>query len=173
MGQTLHQIEGASGGQVTSRVWRVEIRAGKSHLKDQWNLRSWADLDVRLGDLATAAIIAVRHTTPNKDTNRSRWPESFLWKIVTQEIRNDLFEMRNFAPADTVKRVHKEAHLRLLARQSMGLFITRAALSGISAQDLPSFTIAEAQHFADEFTSKLDEIQKKLQERAARYDLEN
>lgn len=158
------------GDPKTSRVWRVEIRAGKNHLKDRWNIRSWSDLDSRIGDVAAAAIDAVRHVDPNNDTNRSRWPKSPLWQIVDQELQSDLCEMRNFAPADTVKRIHKEAHLRLLARQCMGLFVTRAAIAGVSAENLPKFTIKEAKIFATEFASEHEKMKAKLRAIALRYE---
>ena len=55
-----------------SAVWRIELRAGKEHLKDRWRLRSWADLHDRLGDVMAAALDAVRPAAPTADTNRSR-----------------------------------------------------------------------------------------------------
>jgi hypothetical protein len=53
----------------SSRVWRVEVRAGKEHLKDRWNIRTWADLDSKVGDVFAAVLRAVRYAEPNADTN--------------------------------------------------------------------------------------------------------
>lgn len=154
----------------TSRVWRIEIRAGKSHLKDRWNIRTWTDLDARFGDMITDAISAIRYVEPTSDTNRARWPQSRLWTTIAQEIESDLFEMRNFAQPDTVKHVHKEAHLSLLARQCTGLMITRAAIAGVQSADLPAFVLNDAEQLVAEFKSKPEHFESKLRESAARYD---
>src|SRR5206468_1118150 len=79
-----------------SRVWRVELRAGKSHLKDRWNIRTWADLDARLGDMVACILNAVRYTRPTpQDSNRSRWLDHDLWQLVRRETQSDLFEMQS------------------------------------------------------------------------------
>ena len=43
-----------------SQVWRVELRAGKSHLKKRWGGKTWADLDDKLGSLLLKTLDEVR-----------------------------------------------------------------------------------------------------------------
>ena len=114
--------------------------------------------------------IAFQNVGRNGDTNRARWPDSALWEIITRELREDLFEMRNFSHPDTIKRVHKEAHLRLLMSQCTGLLITRAAIAGVQVAELASFTLSEAKDLAAEFSAEPERFEAKLQESAARYE---
>ena len=154
----------------TSRIWRAEIRAGKSHLKDRWNIRTWNDLDARFGDMIAEACKAIRYVEPSGDTNRSRWPDSTLWLAVVQQLNDDLFEMRNFALPDTIKRVHREAHLQLLARQCTGLLITRAAIAGVEIQELPLIVLDDANQLAAEFVAQPERFERRLHNSAARYE---
>jgi hypothetical protein len=154
-----------------SRVWRVELRAGKHHLKDRWNIRTWPDLHDRFGDMIAAAIRAIRHAQPTTDSNRSRWPESGLWRKVREESEADLFEMRNWANPDLVKRVQKDAHDRLLAGQMAGLLTTRAALRGVSAADLCSFAVAAGNEMAIEIGRAPHRFGRKLAHARDRYGL--
>ncbi len=76
-----------------SQVWRVELRAGKSHLKKRWGGKTWADLDDKLGSLLLKTLAEVRYVTPNSGSNRSRWPVHSIWDLVRGEVGGDLFEM--------------------------------------------------------------------------------
>ncbi|MBX7495162.1 hypothetical protein K3172_04765 [Qipengyuania sp. 6B39] len=155
-----------------SRVWRAELRAGKKHLKEQWGIRSWFDLDCRFGDFALDAVSAVRLTEPSRDSNRSRWQNSQFWNLIETELQSDLFEMRNFAPPGTIRRVHREAHMRLLAKQSLGLLVSRAAITDIGIDDLAAFALAEGQAAAQEIASNSEAVEGKLLRSAQRYDVE-
>lgn len=152
-------------------IWRVEVRAGKKHLKDRWAITTWSDLDSRLGDMLAAALDAVRHSSPVRDSNRSRWPESPLWQAVRMHSNDDLFDMRNFAPPDAIKRVQREAHTRLLERQSMGLFVTRAAIRGVSIESLAAEAIAEGRSMAKEISEHRTRYEAKLHDSADRYEI--
>ena len=74
-----------------SQVWRVELRAGKTHLKDKWKIRNFFDLEDRLGDLYAATLDEVRYAQPTGDGNRSRWPEDPIWQTVRSIVRDALF----------------------------------------------------------------------------------
>lgn len=154
-----------------SRIWRVELRAGKSHLKDGWNIRTWRDLDERLGDLLEFAANSIRYAEPSCDSNRSRWPLTLLWELVLKQLEEDLFEMRNFAPPNTIKRVQREAHARLLERQSLGLLVTCAAIKGVSIEQLSTEVIAQGKRFADEIAKDRSGYESKLRESADRYEV--
>jgi hypothetical protein len=154
-----------------SRVWRVEVRAGKDHLKDSWSIVRWTDLDSRFGDLITAALGTVRYAQPTPDTNRSRWPESELWQHVHRQAEADLFEMTCRAAPDLVKRVQLDAHLQLLARQMIGLLTTRAALCGVGIDEFEAFARAAGAEMAREIAFAPSRFERKLAVAAGRYDL--
>ena len=154
-----------------SQVWRVELRAGKEHLKERWSIVKWADLDDRLGDLISATLDVVRYAQPTTDSNRSRWPESQLWQQVRSETEADLFEMTARTDPDLVKRVQKEAHERLLATQMLGLLTTRAALSGVAFGDLAAFATLVGSQMAREIAAAPGRFERKLSAANGRYDL--
>jgi hypothetical protein len=154
-----------------SRVWRVELRAGKHHLKERWNIRTWGDLDARFGDMIAATLDAVRYAEPTGDSHRARWPPSKLWKLVRLECESDLFEMRNWADPELVKRVQRSAHDRMLAGQMAGLLTNRAALNGITAGELATFAVSKGQEMAHEIRRARSRFEKKLARAANRYGL--
>lgn len=152
-----------------SRVWRVELRAGKKHLKDRWSIRSWHDLAERFGDMIAATASAIRYTEPTCDGNRSRWPDSSLWSLVRVVLEADLFEMRNFAEPDLIKHVHQQAHNQLLEKQMVGLLTTRAAICGVDADALAKFAEAAGIEMATEIQSSPEVFAKKLLKASERY----
>jgi len=72
----------------TSRVWRVEFRAGKDLLKDRWGIRTWAQLYTNFGDLCREAGEVVRYTDPplkevHKETHISLISRQVLGSVIT------------------------------------------------------------------------------------------
>lgn len=107
------------------RVYRVELRAGKSHLKDRWGIVSWADLDDKLGDLFTLALADIRYCEPVLgDTNRARWPVHPLWAAVSGAVSGDLFEMASGAVPGVVKEVRRKALAQAMSAMIVGLLAT-------------------------------------------------
>ncbi len=118
-----------------STVWRVELRAGKKHLRDRWRLRTWADLDYRLGNVLEATLDAVSYRQPSGDGNRARWPEDPLWAVVREQVAGDLFEMRSETDPDLVKEVMRAEHQQMLLGQMAGLSVALAVAEGSDAED--------------------------------------
>jgi hypothetical protein len=152
-----------------SRVWRVELRAGKRHLKDRWNIRTWSDLDHRLGDMLAAMMVSIRHTRPCNDLNRSRWPDSVLWLAVRQELEQDLFELRNFSDPDLIKYVQREEQDKLLLAQITGLLISRAAILNLDETELVQFVEHSGGEIAHNIKNDLPRYAAKLTYAAGRY----
>jgi hypothetical protein len=140
-------------------------------LKERWNIREWADLDNRFGDMINASLDAMRHTKPTADSNRSRWPDSELWQRVRRVAAADLFEMCNWADPDLIKRVEKEAHDRLLAAQMVGVLITRAALHGKHASELQAFATDVGNQLVNDIARRPGRFEQKLALAKGRYDL--
>ena len=145
-----------------SQVWRVELRAGKAHLKDRWAVRTWIDLDARFVEIASHMLHAVRHTEPTSDTNRSRWPDSRLWSESRQNLSADLFETCSTGPPDLIKRVQLEAHDNMLSRQIKGILTTKAALRGLGPDDLAGFAVSTGQVLGSEMADPISSYARKL-----------
>lgn len=150
-------------------VWRVEVRAGKHHLKERWRISSWRDLDARFGDMVATSLDAIRYAVPSSDSNRSRWPDSALWEAVRTASAEDLFEMRNYADPDLIKIVQRDEHDKLLAQQMVGLLTTRAGILGLSATELASFAEAAGGQMAGRIAREPEVFAKKLAEATSRY----
>lgn len=74
-----------------NKVWRVEVRAGKRHLKEKWNITSWQDLEASICDLFKKAMNDIRYLSPDQtDTNATRMDVDPIWEITTEEIGNCL-----------------------------------------------------------------------------------
>lgn len=123
----------------TSRIWRIEFRAGKDCLKDTWGIRTWGQLFDSFGDLIRHTGEVVRYAEPNSDPNRSRWPNHLLWETVVAEMNDDLIEMRSGADPNPMKEVHKETHIALLMRNILGTSLSLAALNGVEVDGVGAF----------------------------------
>lgn len=145
-----------------SRIWRVEIRAGKRHLKDSWAIRTWDELERRIGDVFSHSLFAVRYTAPTDDTNRARWPDAPVWVLARELVKDELFIMRSFAGPEAVKRVQFDKYDELLTQQIAGLIISRAALHQTHIDDLSTFSIETVREIGNQFSNKPKEYESRL-----------
>ncbi|WP_320179498.1 hypothetical protein [Roseovarius pacificus] len=152
-----------------SRVWRFELRMGRKQLRERFDIRGWDDLNAQVGDAFTDFCERMRYCIPTADRNRARWPTHELWEAVTHTVALDLHEnIAGVLPRD-VKDANRNAHIRMLDRQLLGLFISRAAASGVTASDFSDFMenhINALQRASDEHPVPLDE---RIGKAAARY----
>lgn len=128
-----------SSDPTNSRIWRVELRAYKRHLKDIWHIRTWDDLNVDAAHVFENLAKDVRHTRPTADSNRARWPNSPLWSLVEDSMHEDLIEMRSDVPEDRLKRIIVEQQKQMLLGQFLGLGVSMAGLETIEADGFEKF----------------------------------
>lgn len=122
-----------------SRVWRFELRMGRKQLRKRFDIRGWDDLQTMIGDAFTDFCERMRYCIPTPDRNRARWPTHELWEAVMHSVALDLHEnISGVLPRD-VKDANSAEHMRMLDRQLLGLFISRAAASGITAHEFSDF----------------------------------
>jgi len=153
-----------------SRVWRVELRAGKNLLKSRWGITTWADLDDKLGDLMADTLKRVRYTAPDPhDTNRARWSNHALWNAMTAEIDANLFEMRSGAEANAIKQVRKDEHIAMITANARGSLITLAALHEQKVDDLPRFMKRIGMEFSQYVILEQEHAARKLSDASERY----
>jgi transposase len=153
-----------------SRVWRIEIRAGKTLLKDRWKIRTWAQLDTLFGDVVAEAFQKIRYCMPSEtDSNRARWPSAPIWELAEAEAQGDLTEMRSHLDPDKVKYVHRQEHIRLMMAQVIGNATTLAALEGVQESDLTDYAKALGNRMALTLTDDAERTSAKLEGARARY----
>ena len=115
------------------------VRAYKRHLKDDWNLRTWADLDAMLHAVMTLMASEIRYTEPSNDSNRSRWPDHAIWKLVRNEIEHGLSEMTSDVPAASLSAAIALKKRNELLRLFLGIGTSLAGLERISPYEFSGF----------------------------------
>ena len=122
-----------------SQVWRFEMRLGSKQLRNRFEMRNWQDVHDIIGDAFTDALGRIRYTTPTTDRNRARWPVHGLWQQFEAVIGSDLLHNRaGVLPSDVIE-ANRAAKMRDLDALLVGIFITRAAISGVSGDDFDDF----------------------------------
>ena len=123
----------------TSQVWRFEMRLGSKQLRNRFKLRNWDDIRSTIGDAFTDATSRVRYCEPTHDHNRARWPIHSLWRLFEAVIGNDLQDnCCGVLPSDVIH-ANRAAKMREIDAQLSGLFVTRAAISSVSADAFEEF----------------------------------
>jgi len=122
-----------------SQVWRFELRLGSKQLRNRFEMRDWQDIQDMIGDAFTDSLSRIRYSIPAADSNRARWPVHGLWRLFEDVIGNDLLHnCAGVLPSDVIQ-ANRTAKMRELDAQLSGLFITRAAISGVSADGFDEF----------------------------------
>jgi hypothetical protein len=152
-----------------SRVWRVELRAYKRHLKDIWRITTWADLDARLGDVFARMIEDIRYTAPTPDSNRARWPDAPIWKAARAELSENLFEMRCFVDPERVKKVVRADQREIMLALLKGNMITTAVIDDVDDIDLQDFVGQLAGEINHDFSEHPKRAEEKLAKARKRY----
>ncbi|SIN99001.1 hypothetical protein SAMN05444722_0029 [Rhodovulum sp. ES.010] len=153
-----------------SQVWRIEVRAGKDHLKDRWQIRQWAEFDALFGDVVARTLAQVRYSQPDPtDSNRARWPNHPIWDMAAAECEGDLTEMRSHVDPDSVRYVHRAEHIRLIMAQLTGNATTLAALEGVPEPELSDHMERLGARLADAIRADPERAANKLTEAKARY----
>ena len=65
----------------SNHIWRIELRAGKKHFKDRWQLRTFADIEAAIGDVLKLAMEDIRYVADHQtDSNITRQQLHPLWE---------------------------------------------------------------------------------------------
>ncbi len=122
-----------------AQVWRFELRLGSKQLRNKFEMRGWDDLHDLIGDAYADFCTRMRYCIPSRDRNRARWPAHELWNAVTARIDADLAQHRSGVLPQDIKTANHAEHIRMLDRMLLGLFISRAAASGVTEVEFPDF----------------------------------
>jgi hypothetical protein len=80
----MQEVWASNGWDGESRVTRVEFRYKRVCLREMGVEEAYAFLDQLPALWAYSTKQWLRHTIPNGDPNRARWPISPLWQLVQQ-----------------------------------------------------------------------------------------
>lgn len=122
-----------------SQIWRVELRAYKRHLKEDWGVTTWSQLEKKLPAILNGLLSDIRYTRPTLDATRSRWPEHELWLRARKELQDDLSKLKSFATESAIAEVLKAEREQMLMAQIAGCALSLAASRNIEFVDLSSF----------------------------------
>lgn len=120
-------------------IWRCELRAGRAFLDKQLRHRTWNEFANEAKRIFAEIHARIRYANPNSDSNRSRWPNNELWRLLGIELAEISLRAGNpeLMP-DILRRLECEG-IQRLSDQAKGLLFSLAAASGIPFQDIESF----------------------------------
>ncbi|MDA5193882.1 hypothetical protein [Govanella unica] len=152
-------------------VYRVEFRAGKKHLKDQWQLSTFEDIENSIGDVFHMAAEKIRYLdSEQKDSNVSRQTLHPFWLEVQHNLRSVLDPYRCGLFPSQLKQVLRsqkiDTHTKLMIAHATGLAVSLGLdpdtamkhLSQIMHDTMKNYLITEG----EAFQTKFNEIAKNL-----------
>lgn len=144
------------------KVHRVEVRAGKDHLKTRWGCSTWAELEAMAGDVLGRALADIRYTTPSAtDSERSRWPDAPIWAGARACVAGALFDWHSGVLPGVVKAVRRDQLAQTMRAMMLGLLATWtfATATPAKAEEVAPALAEMAQGYMqsepDEFAAKL------------------
>ena len=153
----------------TSRIWRIELRAYKNHLKNDWNVSTWGTLQKNLPSILRNMMEDIRYIEPSADTNRSRWSNHLLWDTAKQEIEDELMTLRSFASEDHIRELLKHERDEMIRAQINGCLITRAGLNEVRYDELSAFVLQSVEETLSDFKRNEERTIQKLEKATERY----
>ena len=158
----------------TQQVWRIEVRAGKHHLKDQNGLSSLDDIEASFSHIAEAALEKVRYLDDDQfyDTaNVSRARCHPLWIGARQTVLQKLTEMRTSLPPGGIKHVMREQAIHTFkgnilgnsASLSVALDIPQEQLAQELNECVADLLVKEMEQNTEAFGRRIERARKKYQ----------
>lgn len=153
----------------TSTVWRVEIRAFKRHLKDDWAVTTWGNLRDNLSPILQLALGEVRYTVPTADTNRARWPVHPLWALIAAAAVGDMEDLASMVDRSSIDALLTAERDEMLQKQIAGCSLSRAALNGVPIELLDVYALGNMHQIIREWQRNPDWTQDRLAQARAKY----
>lgn len=101
-------------------IYRVEVRAGKTHLKD-WNIVTFDDLENSIGTVFLDALKSIRYVETRDVSNISRAPLHDLWLNVIDIFTNKLWDFISNITRGRLIETMRSIREEMLATQCIGL----------------------------------------------------
>ena len=118
-------------------VWRVEVRAGKTELKERWNIRTFDDVEASIGDVITHALSDVRYLDDDQtDSNITRQRLHPLWQSAQQAAERSLVDYRSGLTPGQLREIMREQALRQYKQLMTGNAIGYAVALGLDGEQI-------------------------------------
>ncbi len=112
-------------------VWRVEVRVGKDHLKDAYNIRTLEDFENNIGDVIVNSLDRIRYLASGQtDSNISRQTLHPLWEAAQATAERDLLDLRSGLTPDQVRSIEREKAADNYLKQVFGNAVGCAVAQG-------------------------------------------
>jgi hypothetical protein len=134
-------------------------------------MRNWQDAHDIIGDAFTDALGRIRYCMPTADGNRARWPTHELWRHFEAVVGNDLLQNCAGVLPSYVMKANRAAKMRELDAQLAGLFVTRAAISDVSADSFSDFLESHSNVLARLVAEHTTPLKERLAKARRRYQL--
>ncbi|WP_281023688.1 hypothetical protein [Minwuia sp. IMCC3009] len=112
-------------------VWRVEVRAGKDHLKDAYNIRTLEDFENSIGDVIVNSLEKIRYLASRQtDSNISRQILHPLWEATQATAKRELLDLRSGLSPDQIRSIEREKAVDIYLKQVFGNAVGCAVAMG-------------------------------------------
>lgn len=152
-------------GDKSIKVWRIEARAGKTHLKERCGISTWQDLDAKFGNVLAETLSKIRMTIPGDDSNRSRWETHPIWQEAQRTVATDLFEMMELEPSG-VREVRRAQLADTFRALITGMAASYAMATGTDPKDVAEAICEQVKGYV---RGNRDDFQKKIKRAKAKY----
>lgn len=113
-------------------VWRVEVRAGKKHLKDDYDVRSLEDFEASIGDVMVNSLDRIRYLAAEQtDSNVKRQKLHPIWESACNTASGDLLAFRSGLTPDQIRAVDREQAMDIYLKQIGGNALGLGIASGL------------------------------------------
>lgn len=152
-----------------ARVWRVEIRVAKRHLKDVWQVEDWHGFYHQLEKIFLKLLDDLRYCEIGTDSNRSRWRSHPIWQRLADVVRDDLFDHIPTLTVGEYTEIKREQKIDELHKQALGLLTSTAAINGVKPADFDSYLVRIAKSLSDAALTGPVPLKDKLAKAEERY----
>lgn len=102
-------------------VMRVELRVGKTELKNRWRITTFEDIENSIGDVFEKLVTDIRYLAPAQtDSNVSRQRLDPVWTLVKNRLTENLLDMRSGLTPDQVKEIRREEAIKVYESLILG-----------------------------------------------------
>jgi hypothetical protein len=153
-----------------SRIWRLELRAGKKHLKEDWKLATWGQVEGTAQRMFRAMLRDVRYVIPSEtDQNRSRWPKHPLWEAAIDALKGEIFDLTTDISEQRLREIELSQWEEMIRAQISGSVISMGARRNISADHFEDFAAKQLAGVLDAYSENKQETSKRLAKAGRKY----
>jgi hypothetical protein len=151
------------------KIWRIELRAGKSFLREHCDIRTWEDFKARGASMFSRIASEVRYAVPTGDQNRARWPSHLVWIDVTARIAAGLKDDPRRVPIDRFSELARDELVERLDQQILGCCASLAVALKIEDVEISDLESLLASRIARQIADAPSRFREKLAAAADRH----